>query len=86
MRNCHTLTTVSVSSPSNSDIRAHRLVVVKQYRNEDEYFDNGDESEDSDCESGLDQAGHFETEAEIDSREDSGQGHLPVLSFGSFAR
>jgi len=59
---------------------------VKEYRSQDEYFDNGDTPEDSDCESRLDQTGHSVMETEVGGMEESGKEHLPVLSTGSFIR
>ena len=57
-----------------------------RYRERDEYFDKDDASEDSDCEGGLDQAGHLVKETEVGSKIDQEQDPLPILSVGSFAR
>jgi len=59
---------------------------VKEYGSKDEYFDNDDGSEDSDCEGGMDQAGRPVPEPEVIDGEESGQDHLSILSIGSFAR
>ena len=59
---------------------------MKQYGSKDEYFDDGDGLEDSDCEGVLDQAEHSVTETEVGGGEQSGQGDLSILSIGSFSR
>jgi len=58
---------------------------VGQYRERDEYFDKDDTSEDSDCEGGLDQAGHLVRETGVGCKIDPEQDSLPILSIGSFA-
>lgn len=59
-------------------------VVVKQKRKE-KYFDEDDGSEDSDCETWLDQAGCSVTETKDSGKKESGQDTLPILSIGSCA-
>ena len=57
---------------------------MKQYKGKDGCFDEDGRSEDSDCGSGLDLAGHSIMETEVDSKNELGQDTLPVLSIGSF--
>ena len=58
---------------------------MKQYWSNDGCFDKDGGSEDSDCESGLDQSGHSVTGAEVSGKKESEWDSLPVLSIGSFA-
>lgn len=58
--------------------------VVKQFSGRDEYFGDDDIFEDSDCDVGLDKAGH--SIAGAGGGNELEQGTLSVLSIGSFAR
>lgn len=65
--------------------RINALAVVKMYR-EDECPDTGDGSEDSDCESILEQVTTSSPEAQVDEKEEKEPESIPVLTLGSFAR
>jgi hypothetical protein len=58
---------------------------VEQSGGKDEQFSE-DESEDSDYESGVEQAGCSTAKTEVSGEKESGQDILPILSIGSFAR
>ena len=58
---------------------------MEQCEKRDEYFSE-DESEDSDYESGMEQAGRSAEKAEVSGEKESGQDVLPILSIGSFVR
>jgi len=85
VKSCHTLKAVSDSIPLSTDIRTQGWVVVKLYKSEDgPWFDKDGGSDDSDCESGLDQSRRSATKTEVGSKE-SGRDASTVLSTGSFA-
>ena len=60
-------------------------VVVRMHR-EGDGFDTGEESEDSDCESSLEQASESAPEVQDDRKEEAKPESLPLLTVGSFVR
>ena len=84
MKNCPTLTTVSDVVSLIPGFCDDGLAVVKPHQ-EDGDLDTGSVSEDSDCESGLEQAGESTPADQVDGREESEREPLPVLTIGSFA-